>query len=436
MSDARDRSRDHEHSRSSDHQIGTSPDSLSEAQSRRNVFVSAATGFTGFAGFTLVMPFLPLYIRELGVSDVGEIAMWSGLTLGATPAITAISAPLWGRVGDRYGSKLLVIRSLAAFVLTKAAMAYVTAPWQLVALRGLLGVFAGYGALTLAMAAESVPRERMARAIGSVQMGQRLGPAVGPIVGGLIAPVVGLRRAFLVTAAFYLAALLMIALLYRDPHARRARQRGRSLGSVFRELAGTPGFMLVLAVIFGLQTVDRSFSPILPLFVAELGVSVDRITSVSGVLFSLIAICAALGHRVASALMARFSPRLLITTVAATTATALVIIVLVPSLWTLSLALVVASVGIGVAMTVAYSIAGALLPADAHVTGFGIMTTASLIGLAFSPVLAGFVGASGLRVVFIVDVLLLVGLGIAVATLLRWPRAAPSPPSASDVAVP
>ena len=69
----------------------------------------------GFAGFTVVMPFVPLYIAELGVSDVGEIALWSGLTLGATPAITAISAPLWGRVGDRYGSKLLVLRSLGAF---------------------------------------------------------------------------------------------------------------------------------------------------------------------------------------------------------------------------------------------------------------------------------------------------------------------------------
>ena len=86
--------------------------SLTDAQRRRNVFVAAATGFMGFAGFTVVMPFLPLYISELGVRDVGEIAMWSGLTLGATPAITAISAPLWGRVGDRYGSKLLVIRSL------------------------------------------------------------------------------------------------------------------------------------------------------------------------------------------------------------------------------------------------------------------------------------------------------------------------------------
>ena len=152
----------------------------------------------GFTGFTLVMPFLPLYIAELGTTDVREIAMWTGLTLGATPTVTAISAPLWGRVGDRYGSKVLVIRSLIAFILTKAAMAFVTAPWQLFALRALLGVFAGYGALTISMAAESAPRDRMAQAIGMVQTGHRLGPAVGPVIGGLLAPIVGLRNAFLV----------------------------------------------------------------------------------------------------------------------------------------------------------------------------------------------------------------------------------------------
>ena len=121
------------------------------------MLAAAAAGMIGFTGFTLVMPFLPLYIAELGTTDVKEIAMWTGLTLGATPTVTAISAPLWGRVGDRYGSKILVIRSLIAFILTKAAMGLVTAPWQLFALRALLGLFAGYGALTISMAAESAP---------------------------------------------------------------------------------------------------------------------------------------------------------------------------------------------------------------------------------------------------------------------------------------
>lgn len=388
---------------------------ISVGQSRRNVRVAAATSFMGFAGFTVVMPFIPLYINELGVSDVGEVALWSGLTLGATPAVTAISAPLWGRVGDRYGSKLLVLRSLGAFVLTKSAMAFVTAPWQLVALRGLLGVFAGYGALTMAMAAESVAREEMPRAIGVVQMGQRLGPAIGPIVGGILAPVVGLRRAFLVTAGFYLVAMVMVAAFYREPRTGTARAASRSLRSVARELVTAPGFLLALAVIFTLQTVDRSFSPILPLFVEQLGIAGARVATVSGLLFSMMAVCAAIGHKAAGGLMQRWSSRALITTVAVTTALALIAIVVLPSLSTLTVGLIVASLGIGVAMTAAYSVAGSLLPADAHVTGFGIMTTASLVGLAFSPVLAGFVGASGLRIVFVVDVVLLVGLTLALA---------------------
>jgi MFS family permease len=388
--------------------------SLSPAEARRNVLVSSAASFLGFAGFTLVMPFLPMYISELGVRDVGEIALWSGLTLGATPAVTAISAPLWGRVGDRYGSKVLVIRSLAAFVLTKGAMAFVTAPWQLVALRGLLGVFAGYGALTLAMAAESTPRDQMPRAIGAVQVGQRLGPAVGPLLGGLLAPVVGLRRTFLVTAAVYLVALVLVARFYREPRERRERPASRGVLAVARELTATRGFLLALVVIFVLQTVDRSFSPILPLVVEQLGLPSNRVAIVSGALFSILAVGAAAGHRAAGPLMRRWSAWRIVVAAAFATAAALIPLLAAPSLWTLAGALVAASAGIGVASTTVYSVAASLLPRDAHVTGFGVMTTASLVGLAVSPVLAGLVGTASLHVVFVVDAVLLVVLAMMV----------------------
>ncbi len=81
----------------------------------------------------------------------------------------------------------------------------------------MLGVFAGYGALTISMAAESAPRDRMAQAIGMVQTGHRLGPAVGPVIGGLLAPIVGLRNAFLFAAAFYVIALIAIVVFYQEP---------------------------------------------------------------------------------------------------------------------------------------------------------------------------------------------------------------------------
>ena len=74
---------------------------------RKNLFAVTAASFIGFTGFTLVMPFLPLYLQQLGVSDVGEIVLWSGLSLGVTPAVTALMAPLWGRLADRVGRKIM-----------------------------------------------------------------------------------------------------------------------------------------------------------------------------------------------------------------------------------------------------------------------------------------------------------------------------------------
>ena len=389
-------------------------------QSRRNILAAAGAGGIGFTGFTLVMPFLPLYIAELGTTDVGEIALWTGLTLGATPTVTAISAPLWGRVGDKYGSKILVIRSLTAFILTKAAMAFVTAPWQLFALRALLGVFAGYGALTMSMAAQSAPRDKMAEAIGTVQMGHRLGPAIGPVIGGLLAPLVGLRNAFLVAAVFYVAAMLLIIVVYQEPLERATAEKAKARGGwdVFRQLIRLPGFLLALFVIFGLQTVDRSFGPVLPLFVSQVGVDAARIPIVAGVLFSLGAVSAAFGSQLAPRLLKRQPPKTVIVRGTLTAAVALGAIVVSPSLWVLGIAIVIAGVAMGSSTTAIYAVAGGLLPHDAHATGFGIMTTASLMGLAVSPVAAGLIGSAGLRIVFIADVVLLLVIGILVWTRL------------------
>lgn len=384
--------------------------------SRHNVLAAAAANGIGFAGFTLVMPFLPLYIRELGVSDVADIALWTGLTLGATPAVTAISAPLWGRVGDRYGSKVLVIRSLGAFVITKAAMGLVTAPWQLFALRAVLGIFAGYGSLTVSMAAESVPRPQMAEAIGTVQVAQRLGPALGPVVGGVLAPLVGLRATFFVAAAFYLTSMLLILAVYREPRSRQARAASRSLREVFLELASTPGFWMIFIVILGLQLVDRSFGPILPLFVERL-VPPEQVPIVSGVLFSIAAVFAALGHRVAAPLLSRRPPRDLIAWSSLATAAGLGLLIAVPSTVAFAVALAVAGLAIGVGMTAAFTSGGALLPPDAHATGFGVMMTASLVGLAASPIIAGLISGPDLALVFDADAALLV---VLAAIVWRW----------------
>jgi DHA1 family multidrug resistance protein-like MFS transporter len=385
---------------------------------RRNLFAVTAASFIGFTGFTLVMPFLPLYFQQLGVHDVGEIAMWSGLSLGVTPALTAMLAPLWGRLADRYGRKIMVERSLVSFVFLMTALAFVRHPWQVFALRAVQGFFAGYGGLALAMAADSAPRDRMAYAIGFVQTAQRLGPAIGPIVGGAVAQLVGLRRAFMVTAAFYLVALVIVFFMYDERQAPHHEDRASAGRVTFRNVLAFENFLLLMVVIFGLQFVDRSFGPVLPLYVAGLGTPVDRVPIVAGVLFSIAAASGAFGHHICGGLLRRATARWVIATSAALGATGALVYVLAGNAWFLLLGSPVFGVAIGVATTAAYTAASSVMPGSARGAGFGLLTTASLAGLALSPIVSGILGATSIRAVFVLDVVLLVALAMFVSRLM------------------
>jgi DHA1 family multidrug resistance protein-like MFS transporter len=364
------------------------------------------------------MPFLPLYFKLLGVNDVGDIAMWSGLCLGVTPALTAMLAPFWGRLADRYGRKIMVERSLVSFVIVMGALAYVQRPWHVFALRAMQGFFAGYGSLTLTMAADSAPRDRMAYAIGFVQTAQRLGPAIGPIVGGVVAQLVGLRNAFLVTACFYLVAVLLVVFLYDERSVVHSESSSPNERVTFRNMLAFENFILLMAVVFGLQFVDRSFGPVLPLFVTELGTPVARVPIVAGVLFSIAAGTGALGHHFCGRLLRRASARRVIAGSAAVGAAGAFVYVLARGPWLLVLGTPIFGVAIGIATTAAYTAASSVMPTSGRGAGFGLLTTASLAGLALSPIVSGILGATSIRAVFVLDTVGLLTLAVMVSRLM------------------
>lgn len=397
---------------------------------RKNLFAVTAATFIGFTGFTLVMPFLPLYFQQLGVTDVGEIALWSGLSLGVTPAITALMAPLWGRLADRVGRKIMIERSLVSFVIVMSAMGFVTRPWHVFALRAIQGLFAGYGALALTMAADAAPRDRMAFAIGTVQTAQRIGPALGPVIGGVVAQMVGLRRAFLVTAAFYLVALVLVFLMYHERRARQMDEERSDERITFGNVLALENFVLLIGVVFGLQFVDRSFGPVLPLYVAELGTPLDTVPILSGMLFSISAGAGAIGNHLARGLLERTSARRVIAGCAAAAALGTMTYVFADGIRVLVVGTTVFGLALGAASTAAYTAAGAVIPTSARGAGFGLLTTGSLIGLATSPVICGLLGTQSLRAVFVLDsiaLLLVAGLVRRVmVTSVATPTAAPA----------
>jgi len=382
---------------------------------RRNQAAVTGATFIGFTGFTLVMPFLPLYFGELGVSDPARVAVWSGVSLGVTPAVTAAMAPIWARLANRFGRKMMVVRSLGSFVIIMGLMAFATHPWHVLALRAIQGFFAGYGPIALTMAAESAPPDQIATAIGFVQTAQRLGPALGPVIGGTLAQAVGIRHSFFASSAVYFLALLLVIFGYHEPRERRVVRHADGQERItFATLAAAPHFVLLVFTVFGLQIVDRSLGPILPLYLGEVGIDPDRAPLLAGILFTTVAAAAAVGNQVSPPLLRRYAAANLVPWMAALGACAALVFGLSAPFAVLVAIGGVFGFALGVATTCTYTAATHTLPMSSRGVAFGYLTSAYLIGLAVSPVLAGLVGAQSMRAVFLADAAGLAALAWAV----------------------
>ena len=240
---------------------------------RRNQAAVTVAAFIGFTGFTLVMPFLPLYFGSSASPIRPTSPIWSGVSLGVTPAITAAMAPVWARLADRVGRKLMVVRSLVSFVVIMSLMAFVTAPWQVFVLRAIQGLFAGYGAIAMTMAAESAPpehwRPRSAgcrRRSGSVRRSGRRSAACWRRRSACAAPFWCRRRSIWSRSCSSCSSIASAG-------AARTRQPAEPAHASFASLRLVPHFTLFVATVFGLQLVDRSFGPVLPLYLVEIGLT-------------------------------------------------------------------------------------------------------------------------------------------------------------------
>jgi MFS family permease len=189
---------------------------------------------------------------------------------------------------------------------------------------------------------------------------------------------------------------------------------GKTGRVTFRSVLAFENFVLMMAVIFGLQFVDRSFGPVLPLYVEASGVAHAQVAFLTGVLFSMMAGAGAAGHHLCGRLLRRYGPRLVIVAGTAAASAGSLLFVLSANAVVMAAASLLLGTGIGAAMTAAYSAAGAVLPDGAHGAGFGVLTSASLVGMAGSPFIAGFLSGASIRVVFVVDVVLMALLALIV----------------------
>ena len=240
--------------------------------------------FTGLA-ISQILPFLPLYVSQLGVSSHEALSMWSGLTFSITFLVSAIVSPMWGSLADRKGRKLMLLRASLGMAIAILLQAYATNVWQLFLLRGLMGLTSGYIPNAMALVASQVPRERSGWAISTLSTAQISGVIGGPLMGGFLADHVGLRAVFFITALLLMVSFLVTFFLIKEGVRPTICKAERLSGKAVFATLPYPGLMISLFVTtMVIQLCNGSIGPILTLFIKSMAPDSNNIAFLSGMI--------------------------------------------------------------------------------------------------------------------------------------------------------
>jgi MFS transporter, DHA1 family, multidrug resistance protein len=223
-------------------------------------------------GFSIIFPFLPLYVDDLGTNTNISLEFWAGMVFSAQAITMMIASPIWGAVADRYGRKIMLERALFGGMIIITLMAFARTAEELVLLRAIQGLITGTVAAANALVASVAPRDRTGYAMGLIQVALWGGVALGPLIGGLMADAFGFRVPFLFTGSLLFIAGLMIHFGVKEDFTQEARNKARSQGFIaeWRHVMSMPGVMQTYVIRFMTGLSRSMLIPIMPLFVSML----------------------------------------------------------------------------------------------------------------------------------------------------------------------
>ena len=239
--------------------------------------------FTGVS-FSLVMPFMALYVEQLGAPK-NKVEWYAGLAVSLSALTSALIAPVWGRLADRYGRKLMMVRASLVMTFTMGGLAFVPNVFWLLVLRILNGLFSGYVPNSTALIASQAPKNRLGYALGTLATGVIGGSLVGPLLGGVLAEILGIRQVFLLVGFILLICNLMTVFFVKEnfqPVTKTETLSTRELFSSIKDKQILIGLFVTSMII---QVSAQSIAPILTLYIRHLG-QTENLMFVSGLIVS------------------------------------------------------------------------------------------------------------------------------------------------------
>lgn len=361
--------------------------------------------------FTILSPIMPLFLPQLGVHGARSIDFWAGILNGTTSFVAAFVSPLWGRVADQKGRKLMLLRSSFAIGVFTALMGVSQNVWQFFGARALMGAFAGFSASAIALVASQVPENRLGYALGWLSTGQLVGGLVGPVLGGSLADLTGSYRIpFYCTSAICLTAMgLAWMFVYERFTPPKQDRRGKSMLSSLRLLTPSSGLLSLFFVLLMAQFGVRTVQPVVTLYVQQLVTGNQaNVATLAGVAFSVTGVADLLASPFLGKRSDQIGYRRVLLICLFGAALASIPQAFAQNFWVFVIERFGVGCFIGGILPTANALVGRLAPREQRGTVYGLTASATFLGNSLGPVTGGAVAALlGLRWVFLVTAAML-----------------------------
>ncbi|HIH8021777.1 TPA: multidrug efflux MFS transporter [Streptococcus suis] len=252
---------------------------------KQNLKVAWLGNFLTGTSFTLVMPFISVFVEELGVGP-GQVEYYAGLAVSINALAAALMAPIWGSLADRYGRKPMMVRAAFAMIFTMGGMAFVPNVFWLLTLRVLNGVFTGYIPNATALIASQVPKDKTGYALGTLSTGAVAGNLIGPTLGGILAEMFGVHMVFLLVGLLYAIVVLLTVFYIREDFVPVKKGEEMSVKEVFEQVKDRQMLVGLFVTSMIIIAAAQAVVPILTLYVRHLG-QTDNLLFVAGFIISL-----------------------------------------------------------------------------------------------------------------------------------------------------
>jgi DHA1 family multidrug resistance protein-like MFS transporter len=385
---------------------------------KRNFYVMFIVEFIVILGFSFVIPFLPLYIQQLGNFDNEQAAFWSGIAGSVAGFAMFVSAPFWGIMADRWGRKPMVLRSMFGGGITIALMGFIPNLWAVIILRFFQGLLSGTVAAASALVASSTPRDKMPYVMGLLMVAVQGGNSFGPLLGGVLADKLGFVNTFLLTGGIVSLGGFIVLFFVKENFTPPPKEEIATPGKMW-QLVKSKELLPVLAITFAMSAGPSIISPILTLYISERSPA-GSAESISGTAYFLLGVITTLSSLAASRLGGRFDLKTIL--IFSCISTGLLFLPPILAVNATQVMILIALTGLlrGGMITTPSALVGLVTPIAMQGIAYGVNQSISSLGGAIGPFIGGALAtAIGFKGVFVVTAVAYVLTGLLVIILLR-----------------